>query len=88
MIGIAFLGGKIFLNRFVDFGLAQEARGFGAVLRVAQHLGFRFLVAFAAALALFTYVRGWQALRTTDAAVRTAPVRVGWLLGRAQRKSP
>jgi exosortase E/protease (VPEID-CTERM system) len=81
MIGIAFLGGKIFLNRFVDFGLAQEARGFGAVLRVAQHLGFRFLVAFAAALALFTYVRGWQALRTTDAAVRTAPVRVGWLLG-------
>lgn len=81
IIGIAFLGEKIFLNRFVDFGLAQEARGFGAVLRVAQHLGFRFLVAFAAALALFTYVRGWQALRATDAAVRTAPVRVGWMLG-------
>jgi exosortase E/protease (VPEID-CTERM system) len=81
ILGIAFCGEKIFLNRFVDFGLAQEAHGFGAVLRVAQHLGFRFLVAFAGALALFTYVRGWHALRTTDAAVQTAPIRIGWMLG-------
>ncbi len=80
MIGIAFLGEKIFLNRFVDFGLAQEARGFGAVLRVAQHLGFRFLAAFAAALALFTYVRGSEALRTAASAVRAKPVRIGWML--------
>jgi exosortase E/protease (VPEID-CTERM system) len=81
IIGVAFLGEKIFLNRFVDFGLAQEARGFGAVLRVAQHLGFRFLAAFAAALALFTYVRGSEALRTTDSVARATPMRIGWMLG-------
>jgi exosortase E/protease (VPEID-CTERM system) len=81
IIGLAFLGEKIFLNRFVDFDLAQEARGFGAVLRGAQHLGFRFAAAFAAALVLFTYVRGWDALRTTDSAIRAAPLRIGWMLG-------
>ena len=81
IIGIAFLGEKIFLNRFVDFGLAQESRGFGAVLRVAQHLGFRFAAAFAGALALFTYVRGWDALRSTDSAIRATPLRIGWMLG-------
>ena len=81
ILGIAFCGEKIFLNRFVDFDRAQAAEGFGAVLRVTQHLGFRFAAAFAAALALFTYVRGWDALRTTDSAIRATPVRIGWMLG-------
>ena len=81
ILGIAFCGEKIFLNRFVDFDRAQAAEGFGAVVRVAQHLGFRFLAAFAAALALFTYVRGWDALRATNSAVRATPVRIGWMLG-------
>jgi exosortase E/protease (VPEID-CTERM system) len=81
ILGIAFCGEKIFLNRFVDFDLAQEAHGFGAVLRATQHFGFRFLVAFAAALALFAYVRGWHALRSTDVAVRATPLRVGWMFG-------
>lgn len=81
ILGIGFCGEKIFLNRFVDFALAQESQGLGAVLRTTQHLGFRFLVAFAAALGLFTYVRGWHALRATDTAVRAVPLRGGWMFG-------
>lgn len=81
ILGVALCGEKAFLNLFVDFDRAQAAQGFGAALRVAQHLGFRFLVAFAAALALLTYVRGWQALRATDTAVRTTRMRIGWMLG-------
>lgn len=81
ILGVAFCGEKTFLNLFVDFDRAQAAQGFGAALRIAQHWGFRFLVAFAAALALLTYVRGWQRLRATDTAVRTMPMRIGWMLG-------
>ena len=80
ILGSAFLAEKIFLNEFVDFGRAQTAHGLGAALRVAQHWGFRFLVALAAAIALFAYVRGWQHMRAVDAEVRTAPMRGGWLL--------
>ncbi len=50
-------------NIFVDFDRAQAARGLGAVVRIAQHYGFRFLVAFAAAILLFAYVNGGQRLK-------------------------
>jgi len=64
----------------VDFDRAQEAQGLGAFVREAQHWGFRFLVALAAAIALFTYVRGWQNVRGVAASVRASAVRVPWLL--------
>jgi exosortase E/protease (VPEID-CTERM system) len=80
ILGSALLAEKIFLNEFVDFERAQTAQGLGALLRVAQHWGFRFLVAFAAAIALFAYVRGWQNLRIVAAEVRAAPLRGGRLL--------
>jgi exosortase E/protease (VPEID-CTERM system) len=81
ILGSALFAEKIFLNRFVDFNRAQAAQGLGAGLRAAQHGGFRFLVAFAAALCLFAYVRGWQTLRPIDSAMREAPIRIGWALG-------
>lgn len=80
ILGAAFLAEKIFLNEFVDFDRVQTAQGLGAVLRVTQHWGFRFLVALAAAVALFAYVRGWPKLQTVAAEVRAAPIRVRWLL--------
>ncbi len=80
ILGSAFFAEKIFLNEFVDFERAQTAHGLGAMLRVAQHWGFRFLVALAAAIALFAYVRGWQHMRAVAAEVRAAPMRGGWLL--------
>jgi exosortase E/protease (VPEID-CTERM system) len=78
ILAAAFLGEKIFLNRFVDFDAAQTAQGLGAALRVAQHWGFRFFVALTAAVALFAYVRGGDGLRAAQAALRTAPLRIGW----------
>jgi exosortase E/protease (VPEID-CTERM system) len=69
---------KVWLNTFVDFDQAQAARGLGAALRVAQHWGFRFCVAFAAAVALFAFVRGDQKSSAAGAAVRTARLRLGW----------
>lgn len=75
------LAEKIFLNGFVDFDRAQAAQGLGAAVRVAQHWGFRLVVAFAAAVALFVYVRGGQSIRTIDALGRAAPFRVSLMLG-------
>jgi exosortase E/protease (VPEID-CTERM system) len=80
ILAAAFLAEKIFLNRFVDFDSAQTAQGLGAVLRVAQHWGFRFFVALTASVALFAYVRGGQGVRAAQAALRAAPLRIGWLV--------
>ena len=80
ILAAAFLAEKIFLNRFVDFERAESAKGLGAVLRVAQHWGFRFFVALTAAVALFAYVRGGQGIRAAQAALRAAPLRFGWMV--------
>jgi exosortase E/protease (VPEID-CTERM system) len=80
ILAAAFLAEKIFLNRFVDFDSAQAARGLGAVLRVAQHWGFRFFVALTAAVVLFAYVHGGEGLRAAQAGVRAAPMRFGWIV--------
>lgn len=80
ILGSVLFAEKIFLNAFVDFDRAQEAQGLGAFVREAQHWGFRFLVALAAAVALFTYVRGWENLRIVAASVTASPIRVPWLL--------
>ena len=80
ILGSVLCAEKIFLNVFVDFDRAQEAQGLGAFVREAQHWGFRFVVALAAAVALFTYVRGWQNMRGVAASVRASPIRVPWLL--------
>lgn len=80
ILGAALFAEKMFLNTFVDFDLTQDAQGLGGFIRVAQHWGFRFLVALAAALALFTYVRAWQNMRAADASFRMAPIRIPWLL--------
>ncbi len=71
---------KILLNGFVDFDRAQAAEGLGAVVREGQHWGFRFLVATAAAVVLFGYVRGGQALKAAAASVRASQLRIGWAL--------
>ena len=77
LCGLFFLE-KLLLNRFVDFDQAVAAQGAGATLRLAQHLVFRFLVAFVAGTALFAYVRGVNRLALADAQMRRAPLRAGW----------
>jgi exosortase E/protease (VPEID-CTERM system) len=80
ILAAVFFAEKILLNAFVDFDRAQAAEGFGAVVRVAQHWAFRFIVAFAAAVALFAHVRGGRQVQTVAASVLKAPLRVGWML--------
>jgi len=75
-----FFADKIFLNAFVDFDLAQEAQGLGVFVRVAQHWGFRFLVALGAAVAVFAYVRGWQSMQAVAEDIRAAPLRPRWFI--------
>jgi exosortase E/protease (VPEID-CTERM system) len=60
---LAFAANKFLLNFFVDFNAADSATGSGAYLRIAQHWGFRFLVTFAASVAVFGYVQGNERLR-------------------------
>jgi exosortase E/protease (VPEID-CTERM system) len=80
ILGGAFFVEKLFLNQFVDFDRAQTAQGFGAMVRVSQHWGFRFAVALGAAVALFSYVRGGPNLKAAAESVRAAPLRLGWVL--------
>src|SRR4029077_20790205 len=62
-----------------DFTSAQAAHGFGAVVRITQHLGFRFLVSFAIATAVFGSLRGGRELADAAAAGRAARLRFRWL---------
>jgi exosortase E/protease (VPEID-CTERM system) len=71
---------KVFLGDLVDFRQAQAAEGLGAVLRAVQHWGFRFAVAFAAAVLVFGVVRASPRLKSVDLDVRTTRVRAGWIL--------
>src|SRR5258708_5949930 len=80
VLAILFFLEKIFLSGFVDFHRAQAAQGFGAVVRAAQHWGFRFVVAFAAAVLVFAFVRAAPQSKSVDVQVRATRVSVGWIL--------
>jgi exosortase E/protease (VPEID-CTERM system) len=49
-------------------------------VRVVQHWGLRFLVAFIPAIGIFAYVRGSKQFAAIGVAVREAPLRLGWML--------
>jgi exosortase E/protease (VPEID-CTERM system) len=83
ILGAVFFLEKLLLNEFVAFDRAQAAQGLGALVRNAQHWGFRFLVALTAALALFAYVSGGEKLKGADAAIRSSTVRIRWMLAHA-----
>ena len=83
-----FFADKILLNHFVDFDRAQLAVGLGAVVREAQHWGFRFLVAVAAGVVLFAYVRRSEWLRLSDAAMRLGSFQVRRRRRDRGRRSP
>jgi exosortase E/protease (VPEID-CTERM system) len=71
---------KTLLGNFVDFHQAQAAQGLGAVVHAAQHWGFRFAVAFAAAVLVFGWVRAAPELKAVDSSVRTTRLGWGWIL--------
>jgi exosortase E/protease (VPEID-CTERM system) len=70
---------KAALNFFVDFPGAQSAQGLGALVRIAQHWGFRFIVSLVIAAAVFAYLRGGPTLAAADWAARGVRVRRRYL---------
>ncbi len=71
---------KFLLDFFVNFRAADQARGLGTVLRLAQHFGLRFAVSLVIALTVFVFVRCDETLRQANLAAREVPVRSRWLL--------
>ncbi len=80
ILACLFFAEKWLLNGFVDSERAQAAQGLGALVRILQHWGFRFLVTFYATLVIFAYVRGADGLKRAAVSIRALPVRLGWLL--------
>ena len=80
VVAIVLFGEKFLLNFFVDFGAAQNTGGLGEFVRQTQHWGFRFVVTFAAVLALFVYVQANARLKAVNALARESPVTVSWLV--------
>jgi exosortase E/protease (VPEID-CTERM system) len=81
---VAILGGlvfveKIFLTQFVDLERANAALGIGAHFRVAQHFGFRFIVALMAALTVFALARGKPRPSLTNSPPHLAHLRPAWM---------
>ena len=70
---------KFLLNGFVDTTAVHTATGMGEYIHEAQHWGFRFLVTFGAAMALFAFVQGDERLKTLNTLARAHPIRWHWL---------
>jgi exosortase E/protease (VPEID-CTERM system) len=80
LLGVVFFIEKILLTQFVDVQRADAALGIGADLRDAQHFGFYFLVALAAALIVFALARGkpWRSLISSQE--QLPRLRPAWLI--------
>ena len=83
LIATIFLGEKTLLNALIDFHRALATLGLDTFAHVVHYQGMPFLVVFAAAIALFAYVRGGGRLKSVDAAVRLEKIRVTWMLAHA-----
>lgn len=81
VLGALFFIEKIFLTRFVDVARADAAMGIGGDLRVAQHFGFRFIVALVAAMTVFIFASGERRKSLMRMAPPTAYVEPSWALG-------
>jgi exosortase E/protease (VPEID-CTERM system) len=79
ILGGLFLVEKTFLTQFVDLQRADAALGVGEQFRVAQHFGFRFIVALVAALTVFAFTRGnpWRSLTRSEP--QMAYLRPAWI---------
>jgi exosortase E/protease (VPEID-CTERM system) len=71
---------KVLLSLVLNVDAEDAARGLGEAVRVSQRWSVRFAVAFAASLAIFSYVRGNAQLAKLNQAARDAPLRLRWLL--------
>lgn len=79
LLVLALFGEKFALNFCVNTHSADTAAGAAAVVRLAQHVGFRFAVPFTMALALFALAGRESALQRVTAEARSSRVSAGWL---------
>ncbi len=79
LLALLLVAEKFALNFFVDFDAAQQARGFGAAVRIGQHFGFRFVAALAISLALLAYAAADARWLQVSTGVRGRPIRRSWL---------
>ena len=80
VLAALFFGEKVFLYHFVGFEHARSVLGLGKIVHVAQHWGFRFLVAFAAATVVFAFVRSGPRVGSVVEAAKEARFRPLWAL--------
>jgi exosortase E/protease (VPEID-CTERM system) len=80
ILGALILLEKVLLGDLVDFHRVQAAQGLGVLVRAAQHWGFRFAVAFAAAVLVFGWVQASPPLKSVDLQARTARLSVDWII--------
>jgi exosortase E/protease (VPEID-CTERM system) len=80
VLAVVFLVEKTLLNALIDFRRPLAMLGLDGFARLVHYQGMPFVVVFAAAIALFAYMRGWEQLGFVDAEVRAARPRVSWIL--------
>jgi exosortase E/protease (VPEID-CTERM system) len=80
LLVLTLFGEKFGLNFFVNTHSADTAAGAAAVVRLVQHIGFRFAVPFTLALALFVLAGRERTLERVDAEARSSGVSAGWLI--------
>jgi len=79
ILGGLFFVEKIFLTQFVDLERADAALGVGGDLRVAQHFGFRFIVALVAGLTVFALARAQPGQSLTSSPGYPVSLRPAWI---------
>ena len=67
------------LGSFINSESAQNSAGLAGAVRVAQHWGFRYLVAFLATIAVIGFSGVGSQFRSLGNLVRATPVQFGWL---------
>jgi exosortase E/protease (VPEID-CTERM system) len=80
VIAIVFLAEKTLLNTLIDFHRPLAMLGLDGFARLVHYQGMPFVVVFAAATALFAYMRGPERFKPVDAEIRAARPRVTWIL--------
>jgi exosortase E/protease (VPEID-CTERM system) len=73
ILAAVFFFEKILLTQFVDLQRANAALGNGENFRIAQHFGFRFIVALVAAMTVFAFARGKSWRSSTPQTVQFRP---------------
>lgn len=80
LLVLTLFGEKFALNFCVNVQRADAVAGAAAVVRLAQHIGFRFAIPFTLALALFVLAGRERTLERLNVQARSSRISGGWLV--------